>query len=1579
MGKKSRMWGLLAAVWVILAAFSFIGYLPNATAEGSWEQVISITKTIEVEPGQEYYAYFDGSTRSLKEIYLPDIETGLSQKAKDALDQVPGWLYPDMVNKFAELGDTVMDVGDYATPIFADMDFDGDLDLSMGSGEGSLSYYENIGTKNKYIFKIDTEMYSYINLNHLVGANKTAMALGDWDADLDNDLLVGNSEGDMIVFENIGTPTQALWNFSAWGYGFTESNSHPAFVDLDNDNDLDVAIGAGDGHIYFYENIGSPEAPQWTYSYNLNTGEDDDRAIAFADLDEDGDFDLTVGDGNFATLYYYRNIGSATQEIWFEDTTMYNGISPEFGTSPAIADLNDDKRLDLVVGGNTGRLYYYGNSGSAQNANWLIWSSYQVVEGFNYYPKDELMKYRDDYHMDRYADLILDAQSKYKDEIGFAIAHMPIENLKVLSYNQSQLIVDNAELIYEIDSYLDYVQVIEKGDYTTTRYKFGEPGNTVERELPRDIYYWYIVHPKITNENVYYVHPNDSDPNHPTDPSNGGRFWREYLFYHADESYPPDNSGAPDDGVDDYPQNIAAPLLKDVLSGVTTLWNGTKHTAPGGRSAYYGDNALVRVSNWVGWTLILNQQEVSDSERPIQPVRIAHHHNGNCGELQDLTVPAARTALIPASGVLLLGEDHVWIEFFENGWHQWDNYWSHAGSIINNFDNYWVGWGERGGSGIYKHAGDDDTWEVTDHYIPDSDISNVTIKIVDINGYPVDGARVLVISYWLKVNIEGYQTEIPFPSIWNYTDSNGETQFKLATQTKADGNHNFTFKIISKVGSFETGKNELQHGQDYTFTYPLEGSVPNPQLDTNLQPNPNPPDPEYRIGASYQVVSSYQRPRNLETGNYHPREIPPVRLPDGSSMNYEGNHVDSFIADSEGFENYLKGYNFDSYEEGKNSNSYSLGFDLPDFENWYFVLSNRDSIETTKVVNINLELLYNVPPFQVKITQPQDGASLNFGETITISGIVTNESNLVSLKLSTDSGSSWTYISQSNGQWTYQWDTSSLILGSYDIEVIATFQSSQNSDSITVELIDSEAPLVNINTPEDYSIFNIGRNVMIFGTVTDNVQVSELLISFDDGVTWEDILPSLSGGTWSYNWKTSGLDIGGYAIKVRASDGYNLGFGSGYYELEDLNPPVISISEPGANNIINIGSIVTILGDAEDNSKIVSLLLSTDSGEHWIDILSTLNDTLWSYDWDTKGLSEGLNTLLLNASDGIFSTIYSVDVNLVDVEAPMISILNPSENSEINIGTTITISGKAVDNVDILELQLKTSGGKWTDIRSYLIGDTWSYSWDTTDSTLGFYTISLKASDGTNERSESIRIKLVDSESPQVGVTTPSQGGDYNCGETIAITGWVSDNTEITELDLSMGDDIWIDLIPIMEDGEWYFSWDTNGLPAGLYTISVKTSDGINMPVYETVQINLKDHTEPTLEITNPKSQFQYEPGDFVIIEGKVSDDVGVSSLFISTDSGITWIDLYSDLDSRGRWSYIWDTSELRSGDYVIHIKVSDGSNEVEDQLTIELLGEKIQEDEPTFPIYLVLFGIFAVMILIAMGMIAVNRRRKKD
>jgi hypothetical protein len=161
-----------------------------------------------------------------------------------------------------------------------------------------------------------------------------------------------------------------------------------------------------------------------------------------------------------------------------------------------------------------------------------------------------------------FANLIINSpDSRYIDEIAFCIAHSSVEALQN-QYMFPQLFTNNAKYIYQNDQYLDYVEIVEKTDYTTLSYK---NQTNVSFELPRDIYYWYVVHPKISDELPTYVDPDydytrqsPNNRNYGVAPPNG-KFWREWFFYNNDSA---NYSG----------NNKPNPLLKNLLENKYTLW-----------------------------------------------------------------------------------------------------------------------------------------------------------------------------------------------------------------------------------------------------------------------------------------------------------------------------------------------------------------------------------------------------------------------------------------------------------------------------------------------------------------------------------------------------------------------------------------------------------------------------------------------------------------------------------------------------------------------------------------------------------------------------------------------------------------------------------------------------------------------------------------------------------------------------------------------------------------------------------------------------------------------------------------------
>ena len=203
-----------------------------------------------------------------------------------------------------------IDVGDMAAPAFADVDGDGDLDAFVGAADGTLAYFVNTGTGTDPVFEVRTGA-----ANPLAGVDVGSMAtpvFADMDGDGDLDAIVGEADGLLNYFENTGSATAPVYlprtgTANPLGGVDVGNMSAPALIDIDGDGDLDLVVGEIGGTLRFFENTGSATAP----AYEARTGADnplDDATSgtlsmpAFGDIDGDGDLDLLVGEDSGALV-----------------------------------------------------------------------------------------------------------------------------------------------------------------------------------------------------------------------------------------------------------------------------------------------------------------------------------------------------------------------------------------------------------------------------------------------------------------------------------------------------------------------------------------------------------------------------------------------------------------------------------------------------------------------------------------------------------------------------------------------------------------------------------------------------------------------------------------------------------------------------------------------------------------------------------------------------------------------------------------------------------------------------------------------------------------------------------------------------------------------------------------------------------------------------------------------------------------------------------------------------------------------------------------------------------------------------
>lgn len=160
--------------------------------------------------------------------------------------------------KRIKVGTEDLKVPGNAIPVVLDWNNDGYKDLIVGDKNGNLYLYlnKNISPQLDISPLLSEGVKIQANSDLDVGNNATPLVY-DWDKDYKDDLIIGNSDGNVFYYKNIGS--NGTPSFSSGTRILFEgneikvnANSRPFVLKQDNDNNIDLIIGSNAGYVFLY-------------------------------------------------------------------------------------------------------------------------------------------------------------------------------------------------------------------------------------------------------------------------------------------------------------------------------------------------------------------------------------------------------------------------------------------------------------------------------------------------------------------------------------------------------------------------------------------------------------------------------------------------------------------------------------------------------------------------------------------------------------------------------------------------------------------------------------------------------------------------------------------------------------------------------------------------------------------------------------------------------------------------------------------------------------------------------------------------------------------------------------------------------------------------------------------------------------------------------------------------------------------------------------------------------------------------------------------------------------------------------
>jgi hypothetical protein len=417
-------------------------------------------------------------------------------------------------------------------------------------------------------------------------------------------------------------------------------------------------------------------------------------------------------------------------------------------------------------------------------------------------------------------------------------------------------------------------------------------------------------------------------------------------------------------------------------------------------------------------------------------------------------------------------------------------------------------------------------------------------------------------------------------------------------------------------------------------------------------------------------------------------------------------------------------------------------------------------------INDESDGVFTIYEPSLTLISPDGGELYRVGSTQNITWSQSFISN-IKIEYTTNNGSEWITIANNYPalakENSYSWVIPNTVSNNCRVRISKSDEPTLKDSSSNVFTIYQK--VLTLTRPVGGEEFEVGT----VENITWNSQyINKVKIEYtkNNGIDWI-LLDSVNAAGGSYAW-TIPNDVTTNA-KIRISDNSELSISQTSANPFTIFKRTINIVTPNGGEAWRIGTQKTITWTKTYLTGNVRIDYSTDSGNNWLEIISSVAANLGSYEW-TVANTPSTNCLVRITSNN-YPTVKDTSSAFFTIYNPSIVVSKPNGGEKLRVGTNynITWQNNFVNNVKI---EYSTNNGSdWLTIAASVAGAAQSYAW-TVPNTVS-QNCKVRISDVLEPAINDVSNSVFEIYNPYITVLQPNGGELWKAGSTQLIK-WTS-------------------------------------------------------------------------------------------------------------------------------------------------------------------------------------------------------------